>query len=194
MRRCNRFTQVFVRIRNQNKITTARLVAGSETRGRLAMAALTPNDPSFQPGFEHVDISVMPQSVFYGYPGPLGSDERPPSSPMAYVSAGAAPFFIAHGDHDTRVLVDGARLFVERLRSTSSRPVVYAEACPGRSTCSTCSTHSASRLSSMPSRHSPPGCGRRVALLGRPSAATLSRSGPSGLEGSAGWRACRGRR
>jgi dipeptidyl aminopeptidase/acylaminoacyl peptidase len=36
-------------------------------------------------------------------------------------------FFIAHGDHDTRVPVGGARLFVERLRSTSSRPVVYTE-------------------------------------------------------------------
>jgi acetyl esterase/lipase len=36
-------------------------------------------------------------------------------------------FFVAHGDRDPLVTVEGARLFVKRLRSTSSNPVVYAE-------------------------------------------------------------------
>jgi acetyl esterase/lipase len=34
---------------------------------------------------------------------------------------------VAHGDHDTVVLVEDARDFVERLRNTSTNPVVYAE-------------------------------------------------------------------
>ena len=103
-------------------------VAGSSAGAHLAaMAALTPNDPGFQPGFEDVDTSVTAAICLYGYYGPLDTKERPPSSPLAYVGPGASPFFIAHGDQDTKVLVEDVRLFVERLRSTSSSPVVYAE-------------------------------------------------------------------
>ncbi|MGZ4504994.1 MAG: hypothetical protein ACXVW3_13965 [Nocardioidaceae bacterium] len=41
--------------------------------------------------------------------------------------ANAPPFLVAHGDHDTLVPAEGARAFVERLRSVSTQPVVYAE-------------------------------------------------------------------
>jgi acetyl esterase/lipase len=103
-------------------------VAGSSAGAHLAaLAALTPNDPDFQPGFEHVDTSVTAAICLYGYYGPLDTNERPPSSPVAYAGPGAPPFFIAHGDQDTKVFVEDARLFVERLRSTSSSPVVYTE-------------------------------------------------------------------
>jgi acetyl esterase/lipase len=103
-------------------------VAGSSAGAHLAaMAALTPNDHGLQPGFEHVDTSVTAAVCLYGYYGPLDTKERPPSSPVAYVGPGAPPFFIAHGDQDTKVSVEDVRLFAERLRSTSSRPVVYAE-------------------------------------------------------------------
>jgi acetyl esterase/lipase len=34
---------------------------------------------------------------------------------------------VAHGDRDTLVSVESARVFAERLRNTSSNPVVYAE-------------------------------------------------------------------
>lgn len=34
---------------------------------------------------------------------------------------------MAHGDRDTLVSVESARVFAERLRNTSSNPVVYAE-------------------------------------------------------------------
>jgi acetyl esterase/lipase len=103
-------------------------VAGSSAGGHLAaLAALTPNDPAFQPGFEDADTSVTAAVCLYGYYGGLGTGERLPSSPHAHVRADAPPFFIAHGDQDTIVLVEDARRFVERLRSISSNPVVYAE-------------------------------------------------------------------
>jgi acetyl esterase/lipase len=102
-------------------------VAGSSAGGHLAsLAALTPNDPVFQPGFESADTSVAAAISLYGYYGSLGSD-REPSSPLVYVRTDAPPFFVAHGDKDTLVLVEDARHFVERLQGASSNPVVYAE-------------------------------------------------------------------
>jgi acetyl esterase/lipase len=47
--------------------------------------------------------------------------------PLAYDGAGAPPFFIAHGDHDTLIPIAAARLFARRLRATSANPVIYAE-------------------------------------------------------------------
>ena len=103
-------------------------VAGSSAGGHLAaMAALTPNDPAFQPGFERADTSVTAAICLYGYYCGLDTRDRLPASPQAYIRADAPPFFVAHGDQDTVVLVEDARRFVERLRSTSSHPVVYAE-------------------------------------------------------------------
>jgi acetyl esterase/lipase len=103
-------------------------VAGSSAGGHLAStAALTANDPVFQPGFERADTSVTAAISLYGYYGPIATRAGLPSSPTAYVRADAPPFFVAHGDLDTLVVVDDTRRFVERLRSTSSNPVVYAE-------------------------------------------------------------------
>jgi acetyl esterase/lipase len=132
-------------------------VAGSSAGGHLAaMAALTPNDPAFQPGFEAANTSVTAAICLYGYYGSLHTEGRSPSSPEAYVGTHAPPFFVAHGDRDTVVFVEGARRFVERLGAPrparSSTP-----SCPGRSTRSTCSIQSASRPSSMRSRPSQPG-------------------------------------
>jgi acetyl esterase/lipase len=103
-------------------------VAGSSAGGHLAaLAALTPNDTAFQPGFEGADTSVTAAICLYGYYGRLDTNEPVPSSPQAYVRTDAPPFFVAHGEKDTVVLVEDARRFVARLRSTSSNPVVYAE-------------------------------------------------------------------
>ena len=45
-------------------------VAGSSAGGHLAsMAALTANDRSLQPGFEHADTSVTAAVSLYGYYG-----------------------------------------------------------------------------------------------------------------------------
>ena len=102
--------------------------AGSSAGGHLAsMAALTPNDPRFQPGFERENTSVTAAIALYGYFGSLSSRDDLPSSPLAYVERDAPPFFVAHGDRDSVVIVEDARRFVERLRSLSSQPVVYAE-------------------------------------------------------------------
>jgi acetyl esterase/lipase len=102
-------------------------VAGSSAGGHLAsMAALTANDPSLQPGFEDVDTSVRAVVSLYGYYGPVRSGGQP-SSPMGYDAHGAPPFFVAHPDRDTLVVVEDARRFVEHLHKTSPNPVVYAE-------------------------------------------------------------------
>jgi acetyl esterase/lipase len=104
------------------------VVAGSSAGAHLAsMAALTPNDPTFQPGFEDADTSVAAAVCLYGYYGPRDASGAVPSSPVAYVDASAPPFFLAHGDHDTIVPVDQARAFAETLRAHSTNPVVYAE-------------------------------------------------------------------
>ena len=50
-----------------------------------------------------------------------------PSSPADYIRSDAPPMFIAHGDQDTLVFPEHARLLVARLRATSTNPVVYAE-------------------------------------------------------------------
>ena len=102
-------------------------VSGSSAGGNLAaLAALTPNDPAFQPGFEQADTSVTAAISFYGYYGRI-DDAQPSSSPAAQGNPQAVPFFVAHGDLDSYVLVEGAREFVSDLRRTSSSPVVYAE-------------------------------------------------------------------
>ena len=103
-------------------------VAGSSSGGQLAaLAALTPNDPAYQPGFEHADTSVTAAICLHGYYGHPGTRDQSPSSPLAYDGTDAPPFFVAHGDRDSLLPVETARLFVERLRATSSNPVIYAE-------------------------------------------------------------------
>lgn len=130
-------------------------ITGGSAGGHLtALAALTPNDPEYQPGFEHVDTSVQAAVPHYGvydfaaasgtkrahqmrngFLGPRILQKDPASeleaferaSPLLRVHADAPPFFVIHGVHDTLIPVAEARLFVERLRETSTQPVAYAE-------------------------------------------------------------------
>jgi acetyl esterase/lipase len=106
-------------------------VAGSSAGGHLAtLAALTPDDPALQPGFEGADTSVTAAISLYGYYGRYydgDSTEEIPSTPFAYDATDAPPIFIAHGDRDTLVPVGMARHLATRLRSMSANPVVYAE-------------------------------------------------------------------
>jgi acetyl esterase/lipase len=105
------------------------VVAGSSAGAHLAaMAALTANDPRFQPGFEAADTSIAAGIGLYGYYGQLADDEHPPTTtPVAYPARDAPAFFLIHGANDTYVPPAGARRLAEHLRAESHHPVVYAE-------------------------------------------------------------------
>jgi acetyl esterase/lipase len=103
------------------------IVAGNSAGAHLAsMAALTGNDPVFQPGFEHADTSVSAAVCLYGFYGNRDVAGPLPSSPHAYVRRDAPPFFVAHGDNDTFIPAERAESFVDALRYVSMNPVVYA--------------------------------------------------------------------
>ena len=103
-------------------------VAGSSAGAHLTMmAALTANDPAFQPGFEASDTSISAGIGLYGYYGSLGDDDDLSSNPLAHVNEAAPPLFVIHGDHDTFSPVEGAQCLVSTLRGHSTQPVVYAE-------------------------------------------------------------------
>lgn len=128
-------------------------ITGGSAGGHLSsLAALTVNEPEFQPGFEDADTSVQAAVPFYGvydWTNRDGTgradmedmlarlvlktprDEAPHvwerASTMSWVRPDAPPFFVIHGENDTLVPVEQARAFVELLRSESKNPVVYAE-------------------------------------------------------------------
>ncbi len=107
----------------------ALFVGGSSAGGHMAaLAALTPNDPEFQPGFEAADTSVTAAISLYGY---LGSyyGRGHASSPGAHLHTDAPPFFIAQGARDTYSpdFLEIARDFVGSRRGISSNPEVYVE-------------------------------------------------------------------
>jgi len=128
-------------------------MTGGSAGGHLcALAALTPNDPKFQPGFEDADTSVVAAVPFYGVYDLTNRDgtgradmdgmlERlvlkasrtdafdvwEQASTMSWVSHDAPPFFVIHGQNDSLVPVDQARSFVAMLRAASPNPVAYAE-------------------------------------------------------------------
>jgi acetyl esterase/lipase len=100
------------------------ILVGSSSGGQLAaLAALTSDDPSLQPGFESADTSVSAVVCLHTYYG----QEPSQSSPFSYPAANAPPFLLVHGDQDTVVPAQMARRFAQRLRRNSSNPVVYAE-------------------------------------------------------------------
>ena len=128
-------------------------ITGGSAGGHLsALAALTANDPQFQPGFEEADTSVRAAVPFYGvydftrtddaihpltvptlakYVFKLGradiSEAFRIASPITHVAADAPPFFVLHGRNDSLIPVEQARAFTKRLRDASRQPVVYAE-------------------------------------------------------------------
>jgi acetyl esterase/lipase len=129
-------------------------VTGGSAGGHLAaMAALTADDKSLQPGFEEVDTAVqacVPHYSVYDFTDEDGTrasklrldrlvrryvmaaDARYPddyraASPLFRVTADAPPFFVLHGSNDTLVPVADARAFVAKLRDVSKNPVAYAE-------------------------------------------------------------------
>lgn len=129
-------------------------ITGGSAGGHLcALAALTANDPIFQPGFEEVDTRIDAAIPFYGvydfldranawplvkiaeFVGPRVFKSRPEEqpelwdavSPITHVGAEAPPFLVIHGTHDTLVFAEEARIFVEAMREKSMAPVLHAE-------------------------------------------------------------------
>ena len=131
------------------------VATGGSAGGHLAaLAALTPGEPEYQPGFEDADTSVAGCVPFYGvydlagltgeahavqlrddFLGPRVFQEDPAkhledfvkASPLAQVSPEAPDFFVLHGTNDSLVNVAQARAFVEKLKSESKATVTYAE-------------------------------------------------------------------
>lgn len=129
------------------------ITGGSAGAHLSALAALTPNDPDFQPGFEGADTSVQGCVPLYGLYdltreyGGLSHRQmllflqatvfkrrigRTPevfakASPVAHVAEDAPPFFVIHGRRDSLAPVGQARRFVTKLREVSRAPVAYAE-------------------------------------------------------------------
>jgi acetyl esterase/lipase len=127
-------------------------ITGGSAGGHLSsLAALTPNDPQFQPGFEDADTSVRAAVPFYGLYDFTMNDaihplmaptlskyvfklKRPDivdafrnASPITYVNPDAPPFFVLHGRNDSLIPVEQGRMFSKRLREVSRQPVAYAE-------------------------------------------------------------------
>jgi acetyl esterase/lipase len=128
-------------------------ITGGSAGGHLtALAALTPNDPQWQPGFEDADTSVVAAVPIYGrydWFSKEGSG-RPEfisilqrfivkkrfsanrqvyldASPITKVRPDAPPFFILHGENDSIIPVGEGREFAEALAQKSDEVVVYSE-------------------------------------------------------------------
>jgi acetyl esterase/lipase len=129
-------------------------ITGGSAGGHLtALAALSANDPAYQPGFEDANTAVDVAIPYYGvydfidHTG-LGAnsslrgmlkekvfDASPAEdpdlwrqgSPICRIHAAAPPFFVIHGSHDVMTSPEETRVFVDRLRSVSDQPVVHAE-------------------------------------------------------------------
>lgn len=91
-----------------------------------AFAALTQNDPAYQPGFADADTSVTAAIGLYGYYGRTEGN-IPESSPEAHIHPDVPPFLLLHGDRDSVVPVEWGRRFADALRAVSRLPVVWTE-------------------------------------------------------------------
>ncbi len=130
------------------------VVTGGSAGGHLcSLLALTANDSDFQPGFEDKDTALQGAVPYYGaydftnehqfqkHDGAAKMFERSIMkcsleghredyervSPLFRIHASAPPFLIIHGDKDTLVPVEEARVFSTKLREVSSSSVTYAE-------------------------------------------------------------------
>ncbi|HUK72110.1 MAG TPA: alpha/beta hydrolase [Streptosporangiaceae bacterium] len=128
-------------------------ITGGSAGAHLAtIAALTPNEARYQPGFENVNTRLRAAVPWYGVydftnrigtwqPHEMRMLERvvmqrtladnpadfAAASPVDLVRPDAPPFLVVHGDIDTLAPVAEARAFTSALRAVSTQPVVYAE-------------------------------------------------------------------
>lgn len=127
-------------------------ITGGSAGGHLAsLAALTPNDPTFQPGFERADTTVQAAAPYYGVYDFTDfenmhemmmpflehfvmktrfadePDRFTAASPISYVHRDAPPFFLLHGDRDQLAPIGQARAFCAALQGAGAPTVAYAE-------------------------------------------------------------------
>jgi acetyl esterase/lipase len=127
------------------------ITGGSAGAHLASLAALTPNDPTFQPGFEGADTTVQAVAPYYGVYDFTDFDnmhemmlpflehfvfktrytDEPErfkaASPISYVHSEAPPFFVLHGEKDVLVPSGQAQAFCAALRQAGARTVCYAE-------------------------------------------------------------------
>ncbi|HJP73045.1 MAG TPA: alpha/beta hydrolase [Pseudonocardiaceae bacterium] len=121
-------------------------ISGGSAGGHLAaLAALTGNDPEFQPGFADADTSIQAAALLYGvydltarnedgstrlrdylrrvlFDADFADDPATwrAASPVYRLHADAPPMFVVHGDRDEIVSVGQARQFIEAARPLSA--------------------------------------------------------------------------
>jgi acetyl esterase/lipase len=130
------------------------VLAGNSAGGHLAaLAALTANEPLYQPGFERADTAVDACLAFYGIHDLLdryghwrhdgmkdllerqvmkktraeARDAFDAGSPVARVHRDAPPFLLVHGTLDTLAPVEESRRLREVLAAASGAPVALSE-------------------------------------------------------------------
>jgi acetyl esterase/lipase len=127
------------------------ITGGSAGAHLASLAALTPNDPAFQPGFEDADTTVQAVVPYYGVYDFTDAEnmhelmlpfleqfvmraryadapERfKAASPISYTHNEAPPFFLLHGEKDELIPCGQARAFCAALRAAGAPTVAYAE-------------------------------------------------------------------
>lgn len=127
------------------------ITGGSAGAHLASLAALTPNDPEFQPGFENADTTLQAVAPYYGVYDFTSTEnmhelmmpfleqivmraryaDAPEkfraASPISYAHAEAPPFFLLHGEKDELVPCGQARAFCAALRAAGAPTVAYAE-------------------------------------------------------------------
>jgi acetyl esterase/lipase len=127
------------------------MTGGSAGAHLASLAALTPNDPTFQPGFEAANTTVQAVAPYYGVydftdfenmhemmlpfleqfvikARYADEPERfTAASPISYAHSEAPPFFVLHGDKDPMAPSAQARAFCAALRGAGAATVSYAE-------------------------------------------------------------------
>jgi acetyl esterase/lipase len=129
-------------------------VTGGSAGGHLAaLAAVSANDPRFQPGFEASDTRLAAAVPFYGVYdfldrfGIRGGHKMEPflsrtvlkctpeenrelweaASPITHVSEEAPPFLLVHGTHDSLTWLEEMHAFSHALAEKSRQPVLTLE-------------------------------------------------------------------